>query len=128
MDIAKTVAFALICTVLIITIKQSRPEIAVVLTLAASVLVVFSVVPQLKALMDGLSRMSALAGIASNNNIGLVLKIIGISYIAEFGSQVCADAGEVALASKVELAAKVMIMLISMPIMFSLVDLIMRML
>jgi len=53
-----------------------------------------------------------------------ILKIIGIAYIAEFGAEVCKDAGEGAIASKIELAGKVIIIVLAAPIITSLLDLI----
>jgi stage III sporulation protein AD len=55
-------------------------------------------------------------------HIATVIKIIGIAYAAEFGSQICADAGEGAIASKIELGGKGLIMAISTPIIVSLVE------
>ncbi len=59
--------------------------------------------------------------LADNANINLVyvqtiLKIIGIAYIAEFGAQIAKDAGQGAIASKIELAGKVLIMIMAIPI------------
>ena len=73
--------------------------------------------------------MDLLNSYAQKVNIDLVyfstlLKIIGIAYIAEFGAEVCRDAGEGAIASKVELAGKVIIIILAVPIITSLLDLI----
>ena len=57
-----------------------------------------------------------------------VLRVIGVAYLAAFGGQVCRDAGEGALAAKVELAGKVLILAMSVPLMFALLDLILRIL
>jgi len=67
-----------------------------------------------------------IAGLMDTNiqYIGLILKIIAIAYIAEFGAQICTDAGESAIASKIELAGKVLILITSMPVLYGLVDLI----
>ena len=54
--------------------------------------------------------------------IKIILKIIGISYVCEFGTQICKDAGESSIASKVELAGKVIIVYLSMPIVMSLFE------
>ena len=56
----------------------------------------------------------------------ILLKIIGISYLVEFGAQVCRDAGEGAIASKVELAGKVMILVMAVPIIAFALDTILR--
>jgi stage III sporulation protein AD len=58
----------------------------------------------------------------SSTYITIIFKIIGIAYIAEFGSQICRDAGEGVIASKIELAAKIIIMLIALPIMIAIME------
>lgn len=55
-----------------------------------------------------------------------MIKIVGIAYIAEFGSEICKDAGQSAIATKIELAGKVIIAALAFPIIASLLDLIVR--
>jgi stage III sporulation protein AD len=52
----------------------------------------------------------------------VVVQIIGIAYVAEFGAQICSDAGEGSIASKIELAGKILIMGVAAPIIISLVE------
>lgn len=54
----------------------------------------------------------------------IIFKIIGIAYIAEFGLQLCKDAGEEAIGKKIEFAAKVMIFVVAAPVILALVELI----
>ena len=56
--------------------------------------------------------------------ISTVFRIVGIAYIAEFGAQVCKDAGENSIASKIELAGKVIILVLAVPILIALMELI----
>ena len=55
-----------------------------------------------------------------------VLKITGIAYIAEFGAEICRDAGEGAIAAKIEMAGKVIIIALAVPIITSLLDLVLK--
>ena len=55
-----------------------------------------------------------------------VLKITGIAYITEFGAEICRDAGEGAIAAKVEMAGKVIIVALAIPVISSLIDLVLR--
>jgi stage III sporulation protein AD len=69
--------------------------------------------------------------LASSANINLfylttILKIIGIAYIAEFGSQICKDAGEGSIAAKIEFAAKVLVMVLALPIIVAVLESILR--
>ena len=54
----------------------------------------------------------------------MVIKIIGVAYLSQFASELCRDAGEGSMASKIELAGKVMILTLSMPVIYRLLDLV----
>ncbi len=71
--------------------------------------------------------------IATNANINMmylqtILKIIGIAYIAEFGAQIAKDAGQAAIASKIELAGKVLIMVMAVPILTAIIEMVISLL
>ena len=57
-------------------------------------------------------------------HIEIVLKIIGISYICQFAADICKDAGEASIAGKIELGGKIIIISLSMPIIYNLLDLV----
>ncbi len=124
MDIIQVAAIGIIGAMLSITIKKQTPEIALVISIAASVLIFFMVIPKISAVFELLEKISSnISG--GTGFVPVILKIIGIAYIAEFASQICTDAGEGAIASKIDLAAKVLIMVLSAPIILTLLDLIM---
>ena len=123
MDIMQIVAAGIIAGVLSITVKKQAPEIALLISLAAAVLIFFMILPKISAVFGVLENISA--GIRGDMGfIGTLLQVTGIAYIAEFGSQVCKDAGEGAIAAKIELAGKVLIMAASTPIIMALLNLI----
>jgi stage III sporulation protein AD len=57
--------------------------------------------------------------------IGIAIKVIGVAYMAELGASVCQDAGESAVAAKIELAGRVMLLVLAMPVLMDLVNIIM---
>jgi len=109
------VAVGLIATVLIVVIKSQRPEMAVLLSVAAGVILFLLVLGKIGSIMDIIKDLASRAGI-SMVYLGTILKITGIAYIAEFGAQICRDAGEGAVATKIEFAAKILIMVLAVPI------------
>jgi stage III sporulation protein AD len=115
MDVLQIVAFGLIATVLVVVVKSQRPELAVLLSVAAGVIIFLLVLGQISSIMDIIKELATRAGI-NMVYMGTILKIIGIAYIAEFGAQICRDAGEGAVASKIEFAAKILIMVLAVPI------------
>ncbi len=121
MDIFKIAGIGLAAAVLAVFIKNWKPELAMQVSLVATVIIFASVLPYLKILIDMLKDISVQAGIEVRY-ISIILKVIGIAYVAQFAAELCYDAGESAVASKIEVAGKVIIMTISMPVIYSLLE------
>lgn len=121
MDIFKIVALVIFATILIMVIKQNRPEIALILGVMAGILVLLSITDQLYEVVETIRGIGEKAGMNSSMLL-LLLRITGIAYMTEFAAQLCRDASEGALATKVELAGKVLILGISVPILGNLMD------
>ena len=123
MDIAQIVAVGIISVILIIAIRKQNAEFALLISIMASIIIFFMIMPFLG---QAVGLLKEIADLMDTNvqYIGLILKIIAIAYIAEFGAQICTDAGESAVASKIELAGKALILITSTPVLFGLVQLI----
>jgi stage III sporulation protein AD len=109
------VGFALVCVVLLALVRQAKPEMAIPLTLGAVMAVFLMVADKLAAvfmLVEDLSHVARLNAAYLN----VILKVIGVAYITEFGVQICRDAGESALSAKVEFAGKVLVLLLAVPV------------
>ncbi|AEV68669.1 stage III sporulation protein AD [Acetivibrio clariflavus] len=125
MDIVQVIGLAIVATVIIAVIKAQRPEIAIQISIAAGIIVFTMILGKISAVIELLNSFAERINI-NTVYISTLLKIVGIAYIAEFGAEVCKDAGESAIASKVELAGKVVIIVLAVPILTSLMDLIVR--
>ena len=120
MGIYQIASFTVIAAVLSLSIKKDAPVFSLLLTLAASLVILFVVMPRLGVVLDLLSEIDK--GIDSSIPfMETIFKILGISYISEFAAQAVTDAGEGALASKMELAGKVLILVAAAPIVLALV-------
>ena len=120
-DIYKVAAIGIIAVILILMIKKDAPAYAVLITVAASALIFIFILPQLTTAVELLNETAQTIS-GGSAYITLVVKIIGIAYVAEFGAQICNDAGETAIGAKVELAGKVLIMTISAPVVMALLN------
>lgn len=127
MSIIQIVALAIVAVVLIVVIRQERPELALQISVAAGLIIIIFIIWKVAGVIKNLERLALRADL-NMVYLGALLKIIGIAYIAEFGTQVCRDAGENALAFKVELAGKVMILILAVPIISAIVDTVARLL
>lgn len=116
------VALMVVAAVSAVFLRESRMKTtALLLMLAAGVLVMLRLLPYLSSMIETLSALSDWAGVNASY-LSLLLKIIGVAYIAEFGAQLCRDAGEGAAAMKVEMAARVAIVLLALPMLTSVVS------
>ena len=125
MEIIQIVGLGFIVTLLILIIKQQKPEIAIQLSLALATIIFFIVLGKINVVLNLFRDMAAKANISSMY-LNTILKIIGIAYITEFGAQVCRDAVEGAVASKIEFAGKVLVMVMAIPIIALVLDTIVR--
>ncbi len=125
MDVLQIVAIGLIATVLIVVVRSQRPELAVLLSAAAGVVIFLLVLGKISSIIDVIKELADQAGV-SMVYMGTILKIIGIAYIAEFGAQICRDAGEGTIASKIELAAKILIMVLAVPIVVAVLTMLLK--
>lgn len=115
MHIFQLVGIGLTATVLASVLRPRVPQFAMLVALIAGVILLVSVVTNLQSVVQTLSDMANAAKV-DHGFLSTVLKIIGIAYIVEFAAQVARDAQEGALAGKIELAGKVGIVILALPI------------
>ena len=123
MVIIQIVVLGLVATILSLILKKQNPEFSLYISIVTGILIFFMTLNKLSIVLDMIKKITQEIEISSVY-IQIIFKIIGISYIAEFGSQLCKDAGENAISSKTEFAGKILIMVISAPIIITLMDLI----
>jgi stage III sporulation protein AD len=121
MAIIQIVGVAVLAVVLIIVIKQEKPEIAFLLSLLTGLAILILIIDKVGIVVNLLTQLAHRAEV-DLIYFNTIIKIIGIAYIGEFGAELTRDSGEEALASKIEMAAKVLIMIIAIPIMLSLIE------
>lgn len=121
MDIFKIVLIALLAVVMILIIKQTRPEIAVLVSIITITILFLFSIDKVGQVIELLNRLSESTGLSSNL-LNILLKIVGIAYITEFGANICKDVGESAIASKVQFAGKCVIIVMGVSIIGNFVD------
>jgi stage III sporulation protein AD len=125
MEIVQIVGMGFVVTLLILIIRQQKPELAVQLGITLAAIIFLMVLSKIQVVLNVFQDLADKANI-SQMYLNTILKIIGIAYITEFGSQVCRDAGEGAVAGKIEFAGKIMIMVMAIPIIALVLDTITR--
>ena len=127
MDIIKIIGIGLIALIVIIIIKQYRPEFAVYVSLIAGALILLLILDKMSGVINLLTNLANKTSI-NKDFIFLLIKITGIAFLTEFAVSICKDAGESAIATKIDMGGKVMIVAISIPIISSLLETIVKIL
>lgn len=127
MEIIKIIGIALIALIIIILLKQYKPEFAIYISLLTGVLILLLVIDKLTMITQLLETIASKTSINSEF-ISLLLKITGIAFLSEFAVSICKDSGEGAIASKIELGSKIIIIAMSIPIISSLLEIILKIL
>lgn len=127
MEIVKIVGLGIVASILLVIIKQQRPELALQLSILVGAVIFTMMIGKISSVITLMQEIGQRANV-STFYMGTILKIVGVAYVAEFGSQICRDAGENAVASKIEFAAKVIVIVLAIPIIASVFDFLLKLL
>lgn len=127
MEIFQVVGVGLTGAILAVYVKERNKEVAVLISLATGLIIFIFALSKVGAVLQVLEELAVRAEI-NIFYLTTVLKIMGIAYIAEFGAQVCRDAGEGSTATKIEFAAKILVMVLALPIIVAILESILRLL
>lgn len=127
MEIIKIIGIALIALIIIIMLKQYRPEYAIFISILTGILILFFVMDRLTGIINLIETIQDKFSI-NTQFIALLIKITGIAFLSEFAVSVCKDSGEAAIASKIEIGSKIIIISMSIPIISSLLEIILKIL
>ena len=123
MEILKIVTIALTGVIFASLMKAVNKEVSIYVISATAIIIFFSIIIKLTDVFSFIENIYN--GITYGKEFfPIVLKILAIAYITDLTAQLCKDAGEGAIASKVELGGKVVIFYAAMPIMNAILDLI----
>lgn len=121
MDIVKIIGIGLISLIIIIIVRQYKPEFTLYVSLLAGALILLMIMDKLGGIIDLLTTLSNKTAINSEF-LTLLIKITGIAFLTEFAVSICKDTGESAIANKVDMGGKVIIVSMSIPIISSLLE------
>lgn len=115
MNIIEIAVIALLAAFCSLALKKYAPETAALLVIAAGILIFVTVLSKISPVIDQINLLISDAGMDSTY-IPILVKTLGICLICQFTSDSCKDAGQASLASKVELASKVAVMITALPL------------
>lgn len=123
MEIVKIGLLAITAVLLGLMIRSVKPEFGVLIGITACTCIFILLIHKVEMILDYIDTIWQLIPV-DNRYIGLILKMIGISYVAEFSTDICKDAGYQTIAGQIEIFAKLSIVLVSMPVMMSFLEVI----
>lgn len=106
---------------LAVELKGLKGEYGVYLVAAVGLVIFFYGVTKLKTVTETIRQVQAYIRL-NRMYLEALLKMIGITYIAEFSSGICKDAGYGSLGSQIEIFGKLSVLAVSMPILLALLD------
>ncbi|MBG9733765.1 stage III sporulation protein AD [Paenibacillus alvei] len=127
MEIIQVVGLGLLATILVLVVKEQKPMFAFIISTFAGIAVFLFLIGKIEIVIQVLEDLAERSGIQPIY-LKTILKMIGIAYIAEFGAQIVRDAGQDGMASKIELAGKVLIMVLAIPIISVIIETVMKLL
>lgn len=127
MEILQIVGFSLLAAVLILLLREEWPALALLLGMAAGVLIFLFLLDYIRVVVILLEELVKEAGI-NLLYLDTIIKVVGIAYIAQFGSLICKDAGVGVLAAKIEFAGKILIIILAIPLMMAILEMVMTLL
>lgn len=127
MEIIQVVGFGLLATILVLVVKEQKPMFAFLISAFAGIVIFLFLIGRIKSVIQVLENLADRSGIQPIY-LKTILKMIGIAYIAEFGAQIVRDANQDGIACKIELAGKVLIMVLAIPIISVIIETVMKLL
>lgn len=127
MEVLKIAALALCAVILITIVKSFKPELGMLTVFACSLLVLYFLMDSVKYAFAYIANLYDRLG-TGKTYFPIIIKVLAIAYITEFTAQLCKDAGENSIASKVEFGGKIMIFGVSLPVFTSIIHIVEQML
>lgn len=123
MSVLKIAGFAIAAAAAAMTVRSYRPELSMQIGIATGLLLLLYAIGEIGSVFSELSDYIEEFGIPSEY-ITTMLKVTGIVYLIQFAAETCRDSGEGAIAAKTELAGRVMILVICLPVIKTVFELI----
>lgn len=123
MDVMRIIGVAFITAVTAAILKPNKPEMSFAVTVTGIIVILMFFVDSLQNTLKVFSTIASVTGV-ENGLLKILLKIVGVGYITEFGAGVLNDFGSHSVADKVVLCGKVTIVMLSLPVIESLLQLV----
>ena len=120
-ELVKVGFLGIAAVLLAVQFRGSKPEYASYIGLAVSIIIFCFSMRQMETITGQFMKIrSYLSG--SEEYLSILFRVIGITYICEFSSDICRDAGYQAVAGQIEVLGKLVVMFAGLPILFAVIE------
>lgn len=127
MEIGKFIGIAILICVIVVILKQVKPELSLLALIIGSIILLLYVLTSFTSVIQSFNQIVTKTGVNSQL-FTIIVKIVGVGYLVEFTADICKDSGNVSIADKVLLGGKIIILLLAIPIITNLFDVILELL
>ena len=121
MEVVKIVMIGITGVLLALFLKESKPEYSIYLSFAVGICILGYAVEKLSYLFESIEKIQEFLPV-DEKYVLVLLKMTGATYIGQFSSSICKDAGYAAIAGQIELFVKLYLMVLSLPVLLALVE------
>ncbi len=123
MDILKIIGVGFVTAITSLLLRSTKPELSFAVTVCGVIIILLFLVDLLKSSLLIFASLAQMSGV-ENGLIRILIKIVGVGYLTEFGAGILRDFGSVAVADKVVLAGKITVAVLALPVIESLLEIV----
>ena len=123
MDIIKIAVLGIAGVLIVIPLKREKSEYSLFIAMTVCICIFLYLLTKVGTILDFIRRLETVIPIDSRY-IGILIKMVGITYVAEFAVNICKDAGYAAIASQIEVFAKLSILVVSVPVLAAFLEMV----
>jgi stage III sporulation protein AD len=125
MQIISLAGLAVVTAVIALVLREYKSDYSLYITILGCLIILSAILYNFDSIIQFLDKTVLMSGI-SDNNFAILLKAVGAGYITQFAGDICRDSGETSIASKIELAGKIYILFLSIPLIDQLLQVIQK--
>lgn len=115
MDIVRIAVLGIAGVLIALPLKKEKGEYSTFIAIAVCICIFVYLLTKVETILNFAERLSAMI-LVDNRYIGMVIKMVGITYVAEFATNICKDAGYASVGTQIEIFAKLSILVVSVPV------------
>ena len=115
MDIIKIAVLGIAGVLIALPLKREKSEYSTLIAMVVCICIFFYLLTKVEFILDFAKKLEGMLPV-DGRYVGMLLKMVGITYVAEFATNICKDAGYMAIGNQIEVFAKLSILMVSIPV------------